>query len=257
MRKVIALDFDGLICDGLNECILVTWNGYYGKDLSAFSDRGLASIPVEFVERFKHCRNFVKHLGHFIVPLVDSTTPIVSQDDFQAIYAAIAPEAVERFMKKATEYRHWSRQEKPAEWLRHHSLYPGMKRFLSQTDLSMTYIVTAKDSKSVREILSSAGIKFDESRIFGEQKLKIAALQQITDLEKIPPYCLHFFDDNVLNVVEAQKAGYSSYWATWGYNAPHHFHIAQESSISSISLTEFLEDRMEPLHNRHLQNSIF
>lgn len=248
MQKVIALDFDGLICDGLNECILVTWNGHYGKDLSAFSDEGLASIPVEFVERFKHCRNFAKHLGHFIVPLVDLMTPIISQNDFQAIYAAIAPKVVDRFIKQVTEYRHWSRQEKSAEWLHHHSLYPGMERFLSQLDLPITYIVTAKDSKSVREILSSAGIQFDESRIFGEQNVKIEALRQITHLEGIPPHCLHFFDDNILNVVEAQKAGYIAYWATWGYNAPDHFHIAKENSVISISLPEFLENQLEVIH---------
>jgi len=247
MQKVIALDFDGLICDGLDECILVTWNGHYGKDLSAFSDRGLASIPVESVERFKHCRNFAKHLGHFIVPLIDSTTAIISQNDFQAIYAAIAPEVVDQFTKKVTEYRHWSRQEKSAEWLRYHSLYPGMEGFLSQNTLPI-YIVTAKDSKSVREILSSAGIKFDESRIFGEQNVKIEALRQITHLEGIPPHCLHFFDDNILNVVEAQKAGYSAYWATWGYNAPDHFHIAKENSVISSSLPEFLENQLEVLH---------
>lgn len=243
MQKVTVSDFDGVICDGLHECILVSWNGHYGKDLSAFSDQGLASIPDNFVKRFRHCRNFAKHLGHFIVPLVDSTTSITSQEDFQRIYIAIVPDIVHEFMEKVTKYRHWARKEKEAEWLSHHTLYPGMERFLSSINLPV-YIVTAKDSESVMKILSSFGIKLDESRIFGEQQTKLDALSRIAHLEEVPNQELYFFDDNILNVIEARRAGYSAYWATWGYNTPDHFHIARENSVPSVSLSEFLENQL-------------
>lgn len=243
MQKVIVPDFDGVICDGLDECVLVSWNGYYGKDLSAFSAQGLASIPIEFVERFRHCRNFAKHLGHFIVPFVDFTTPITSQEDFQTIYTAIPPAIVQEFMEKVTDYRRWVREEKEAEWLSHHTLYPGMERFLSNINLPV-YIVTAKDGESVRKILSSFGIKLDESQIFGEQQTKLDALSRIAHLEEIHNQELYFFDDNILNVVEARKAGYSAYWATWGYNAPDHFHIARENSVPSVSLPGFFENML-------------
>ncbi|OUL30733.1 HAD family hydrolase [Nostoc sp. 106C] len=243
MKKVIALDFDGLICNGLKECILVSWNGYDGKDVSDFSAQGLEAIPVEFCERFKHCRNFAKHLGHFAVPLFDYTTPIATQEDFEAVYQSINSDVIDEFTKNVTAYRHKVRREKEAEWLSSHTLYPGMETFLTTIDLPV-YIVTAKDGDSVMKILSSAGIQFDESQIFGEQKMKIEAFRKITDLSGIPPHELHFFDDNILNVVEAQKAGYSAYWATWGYNAPDHIHIAKENSVSSITLSEFLKNHL-------------
>ena len=104
MKNVLVLDFDGLICDGLKECVLVTWNGHYKKDASLFSDQGLEAIPSVFIERFLECRNFSKHLGHFLVPLVDQTTPFPDQDAFNSVYSSIEPAIVNEFMEKVSAY---------------------------------------------------------------------------------------------------------------------------------------------------------
>ncbi len=241
-KTVLALDFDGLICDALNECILVSWNGYYGKSLDDFSQEGLEVIPRKFRKIFQRCRNFAQHLGHFIVPFLDAQNTIISADDFNLVYESVSSDVVEEFIQKVTTYRHQIRNTKETEWLQHHSLYPGMQTFLTQMKLPV-YIVTAKDGESVLKILNSVGINLDENRIFGEQKNKVEAFQQITDLEHIHNQQLYFFDDNILNVLSAQKSGYTAYWATWGYNAPEHFHIAQENSVSSITLSQFQENQ--------------
>lgn len=243
-NKVLALDFDGLICDGLNECILVSWNGYHDKDLDAFSKQGLESIPVQFAKNFEHCRNFAQHLGHFVVPFIFQKDTITSQNKFDALYQLIDPNVVDDFIKKVTTYRHWVRRENENEWLKHHVLYPGMKTFLTNIQQPV-YIVTAKDSESVLKILSIAGINFDENQIFGEQKIKIEAFRQIAHLEGIDNQELYFFDDNILNVLAAQKAGYSAYWATWGYNASDHLHIARKNAVPSLSLPDFLENQWQ------------
>ncbi len=105
MRKVLALDFEGFICDGLNECLLVTWNGYHEKALSDFSDEGLASLPHEFVERFKYLRNWASHVGHFFVSLLDPPPDISSQEDFNAVYASLPRAVIDLFVEKVMRYR--------------------------------------------------------------------------------------------------------------------------------------------------------
>jgi phosphoglycolate phosphatase-like HAD superfamily hydrolase len=239
MRKILALDFDGVICDGLDECILVTWNGYLGKEVSAFGDEGLRAVPPIFIESFKHCRSFSKHLGHFIMPFFTRGAQIDSQEIFEGAYQLLAPDVVADFMKRVTAYRHHARQEKREDWLRYHRLYPGMQAFLSRLPLP-AYIVTAKDSRSVLEILDSAGVAFEESRVFGEQTDKLGALHAILDREGIGAGDLFFFDDYVPNVVQAKQSGFSAYWATWGYQAPDHERIAREHGVPALDLNEFL-----------------
>jgi len=242
MKNVLVLDFDGLICDGLKECVLVTWNGHYKKDVLLFSDQGLEAIPNTFVERFQECRNFSKHLGHFLVPLVDQTTSFPTQDAFNRVYNSINPVLVNEFVEKVNAYRQLVRTEKKAYWLACHTFYDGFETFLRVLSFP-AYIVTAKDSDSVHEILCDKSIPFVQKRIFGEQRSKLAALTTIAQMEQIPNSQLYFIDDNINNVLEARSAGYHAYWATWGYNSPDHFHFAAAHSIPGISLADFLTNR--------------
>jgi len=245
-EKVLALDFDGLICDGLDECILVSWNAHYGQDIASFSDDGLEAIPRQFIERFSYLRNFAKHLGHFYVPLVDSDTPIIAQADFDARYKQISSDDIYQFVTRVSHYRHLVREEMEGRWLAYHTLYPGMKDFLASIK-TPTYIVTAKDRQSVLKILKSAGIEMEPEKIYGDYQVKLEAFEDIARKEQIDNESLYFFDDNVLNVIEAKKANYSAYWATWGYNIPNHFDLAKLHSVTGITLPAFLKNEFEVL----------
>jgi hypothetical protein len=239
MKQVLALDFDGLLCDGLNECVLVTWNGHHGKSLADFSDIGLAAIPPEFIDRFRYCRNFAKHLGHFFVPLLEHTKPICNQHDFEEVYRSIRTKDIHQFVEKVSDYRNLARQGKTEQWLRYHQLYPGMTTFLASITLP-TYIVTAKDLDSVIAILKHNNIDFEKSSIFGEQQSKISALCEIKRLENVESIEIDFYDDNLPNIMEAIKHGYNATWATWGYNAKDHFLTAYLHKVPNISLEVFI-----------------
>jgi FMN phosphatase YigB (HAD superfamily) len=243
MKPVLALDFDGLLCDGLNECVLVTWNGYHGMHLIDFSDEGLARIPIWFIERFKNCRNFAKHLGHFFVPFLERAASIRNQQDFEEVYQSIRSADIQEFVKKVSSYRNWARQEKTEEWLRYHQLYPGMAEFLASVTLP-TYIVTAKDANSVIAILKHNGFHLEKRYIFGELQSKIAALREIEHLENIESKDIHFYDDNLPNVMEARQSGYHAIWAIWGYNTEDHFNTASRYNIPSVDLKAFLSEKL-------------
>ena len=244
--KTLALDFDGLICDSLNECILVSWNGYHNKDISDFSAEGLASVPSWFAERFRHCRNFAKHLGHFSIPLFDRNTQIDSQDDYEKVYRSLDTDLVETFVEKVNNYRNLVRQHRETEWLAHHNLFPGMKEFLLELNVPL-YIVTAKDRASVLKILGNEGIKIEAERVYAEQRRKIRALETIQELEGIAKHEVVFLDDNVLNAIDLKKSGFNSYWATWGYKASGHTNLAQVNSVIGLSLEEFLASKFNIL----------
>ncbi len=239
-HKIFALDFDGVIADGLNECILVTWNGYYAKSLDDFSIQGLANVPDWFIERFTQCRNFAKHLRHFAVAIFDRDTPIYTQEDYEHLYLSLDPSEVESFTNKVNNYRANARTERESLWLDMHTLYPYIQSFLEILEAPL-YIVSAKDSESIIKILARTGINVSPERVFGEQRYKPVALKEIQQREGRRPEEIFFLDDNIMNVIEAKQETYSAYWASWGYRAEHHLELAYQHQVTSVSLEQLPE----------------
>lgn len=238
-KKVLALDFDGLLVDGLNECVLVSWNAYYSKGLEHFSDEGLAQIPSSFIEKFKNHRSFTKHLGHFFMPFQNDAGFFESQAEFDAAYGALDPHQVERFVGRVTEYRGAARQAFRARWLAYHQFYPGLE-YMLRTSLLPVCIVTAKDSGSVQEVLQHAGLRLPDERIHGECRDKVRVLRAISESFAVSPDDVWFFDDNVLNAKDALGAGFRSHWAVWGYHAPEHFAIAEAAGLPAVELEDLI-----------------
>jgi phosphoglycolate phosphatase-like HAD superfamily hydrolase len=239
-EPVLVLDFDGVLCNSLTECLLVTWNSYQQQDLALFSDQGLAQIPEEFLQRFKQYRSFSRHLGHFLVSmLATEQPPFKTQQEFDdAFTACIDQRSMEDFVQKATQYRARVRQEKRKQWLAYHELYPQIKETLQECAATL-YVVTARDEASVREILEYHGLPLRWDQIFGEQTTKLAALAEIQQREQTSS--LYFFDDHLLNVLAAEEAGYRAYWAMWGYHTPEHVQIARQKGVKALQLNDFVE----------------
>jgi phosphoglycolate phosphatase-like HAD superfamily hydrolase len=235
---MLALDFDGLICDGLAECLLVTWNGVYDLPLEDFSHAGLARIPRSFVDRFIHCRSFARHLGHFMVSFASEILAVEDEAQFEALYARFPAAEVEDFMDRVSRYRHRARVLREGEWLSHHALYPGMRDFLSAR-AGGVYIVTAKDADSVTKILATEGVQIAPERVYGERREKTSALRDIAARERLPVGEVCLVDDNLLNVLDARAAGFDGLWAMWGYAAPSHRELAVARNVPRQTLDGF------------------
>lgn len=242
-KKVLALDFDGLLVDGLKECILVSWNGNFEKGLHSFSDAGFLEIPSSFIKKFKNHRGFAKHLGHFLMPFQATAGIFKTQAEFDEAYAKVDPEMVESFISRATTYRNAVREKLPKRWLAYHQFYPGVAQMLRSSELPIC-IVTAKDRQSVKDLLNTENISIPDSQIYGECREKISALNSIATHLAVKPGDILFFDDNVLNAREAQQAGFRSHWAVWGYHSPEHFHLAKEEGLPIVELAQFVHSRI-------------
>jgi len=238
MAEAIALDFDGVLCDGLAECLLVSWLSFADQVQPDNSVALLDTIPSSFKDHFARCRNFVRHSGHFIIPFLSDAT-FETQADFDAAYRTVEAGALEAFLRRFEACRKRLRQEQPEQWLALHTLYPGVRPALQAARLPL-FIVTAKDTASVRAILEAAGAPFREDRIYGGVTAKLAAFHDISRQSGCSPERVAIYDDNVLNVAEARGAGFDAIWATWGYSSAEHQRIAASKSLPSVSLDEFL-----------------
>lgn len=237
--NILALDFDGLLVDGLNECVLVSWNGHFGESLDGFSDEGLARIPGAFIDKFKNHRNFARHLGHFFMPFQTELGLFKTQAAFDAAYAALDPRLVKRFVAHVTDYREDARLAFPARWLAYHQFYPGLVQMLRSSPWP-TCIVTAKDADSVQALLRHADVEIPDAHVYGECTDKVEALDIIGEYFRVPRHDISFFDDNVLHARAAHLAGFRAHWAVWGYHAPEHFGIAAAAGLPSVNLEDLI-----------------
>jgi FMN phosphatase YigB (HAD superfamily) len=237
MPQAAVFDFDGLLVDGLDECVLVTWNGFHEKGADAFGPEGLEAVPAHFIETFRHHRSFSRHLGHFASAFY-LPRRFGSQAAFDAAFATLETGLVEDFVVRVSEYRNRVRHQHYERWLQYHAFYPGVALLL-RNRVCPIYIVSGKDASSVGELLRHGRIAVPAERIFGECRDKIAALRQIAETEGVKATEIRFFDDNVMNACDAHENGFTSYWADWGYHAPDHPALARAAGVTELSLHAF------------------
>jgi len=230
--EVLVLDFDGVLCDSIEECTLVAHLAYEGLPARAFAEPGLAGVPPDVVERFRHYRPFMRHLGHFLVALVD-TGPPQDHAAFAARYARVPTARAETFVETATAVRAEVRRDHLAAWLARHRVEAAIAALAAGA-----YIATARDASSVLEIGRAHGLRLNHARIFHSLRDKTDALASIASLESVRRSDVRLVDDSIENCLAAKAAGFGAGWATWGYHAPGDAKIARTHRIGALTVDE-------------------
>ncbi|MEV0601770.1 HAD family hydrolase [Streptomyces sp. NPDC050315] len=236
-KEVLAVDFDGVVADAPAECALVTWLGVRGLDTSVTGAEQLRRVPGDFVERFRHIRNYSRLLDHFMVAHLPTAAAVGSQAEFDALFSGLAPERVREFTHQAGAAREWLRTEEPDFWLDLHTLYPGMADLLRRYSGSVV-VITAKDEGAVRAVLARQGLEDTVREVFGECGRKAEALLDVSARWAVPVEHITFIDDNLANVRRAIETGARARWARWGYATPEHRAEAERFAVTALDLSE-------------------
>jgi phosphoglycolate phosphatase-like HAD superfamily hydrolase len=253
--KVLALDFDGVLCDGLLEYFQTAWRTYC--QLWTPSN---ATASEEIAEQFYQLRPVVETGWEMPVliqailleipaaKIFDSWPAIAQQilleSNLQAVQVAAALDQV-RDQWIATDL---------SSWLALHRFYPGviarLKQFLAES--VQPVIVTTKEGRFVEQLLQEQGISLAPNQIFGKevQRPKHQILRELLATESYQLQDateLWFIEDRLKTLQSVQKqpdlTGVQLYLADWGYNTAVERSIAvQDSSIQLLSLTQFSQD---------------
>lgn len=235
---LLALDFDGVVVDGADECLLVAWNTFHGRELEYFSQHGLLDIPKAFVDRFRSLRSHVRHDGHFIVPFFANAAHI-SGRSFTAIYESIPLRTREEFRQSFVKYRSQVRTMFPDFWAELHRPLIDIQ-YLFQLGHEIR-IVSGKDSESISMIMHLFSQSLPTNAIHGRMTSKVSVLSQIKNEAFIQGIKMAFIDDNIENIMEAKRLGITCYWPDWGYKNPEHVEIATAQGISPVTAEHLFE----------------
>jgi phosphoglycolate phosphatase-like HAD superfamily hydrolase len=232
---MLVIDFDGVVCDALEECALITWLGEAGRRPWTSGSAQHRRLTRRFVGTFRRVRDFSRTLDHFVVAHLPYSEWIRGQRDFDRLFGSLPEAYVDDFTSQASAARRRIRTDEPDFWLGMHTVYPGVGPLLER-HAPTTAIVTAKDEASVWDILRWHGLDHTINEVIGECGRKDEAVRDLCVRHSVEPAQASFIDDNLTNVRRVASVGVSAIWARWGYHTPEDVGTARNLGIAPLEL---------------------
>jgi phosphoglycolate phosphatase-like HAD superfamily hydrolase len=216
---LLCLDFDGVICDSVLECLVSSWIAYYRE----LAESQPSHVAVGLRSDFAALRPFIRSGEDYILiqELLDRSLVIKNQQDFDSYISAAGAERMKRFKALFYKAREELVERDRDYWLSLNPVYPHMEEALrGLAGREELHIVSTKRANFIAEILASRGIEFPLSRIHyasNIEKIEIVdALLAESNLERSV-----FVDDQIDHLRrEGMSAGIDSKLAAWGYIKP-------------------------------------
>jgi phosphoglycolate phosphatase-like HAD superfamily hydrolase len=223
MIKYILWDFDGVLVNSMEECLVNSYNAYIQYEGESLIDRPIFKVPAVNRAHFLNYRKFVRPAGEYYLlhKSLDEKADIHKFQGFEA-YAHLNEGDVRSFQKIFFEKREEIRSNNLDQWLNLHHLYLHIAdawRALKQ-DFSFL-IVSNKDRKSIELLLDHFGLRSMVDEIFGSDfsNDKRLIIQHIIDTKNISPGNILFIDDHFGHLADVKELGIHLGFANWGFGS--------------------------------------
>ncbi|MBC6475468.1 MAG: HAD family hydrolase [Hormoscilla sp. GM102CHS1] len=245
---ILALDFDGVLCDGLQEYFLTTWRTYCQVWQPASQDP-----PDRIALVFYRLRPVIE-TGWEMPLLLRAILQGVPEEEILLGWLAIAQQLLKTENLQAAELGPLLDKQRDrwistdlAGWLGYHRFYPGVVervRSLFESPVEPV-IITTKEERFVRKLLQQQGIEFSQGKIYGKgcKRPKYEILRELGGaVENI-----WFIEDRLktLQLVQQQPdlEQVRLYLADWGYNtSSERESVCNQERIKLLSLEQFVQD---------------
>lgn len=251
---ILALDFDGVLCNGLVEYFQSSWQVY--RQIWSGSD---SPEPATLAESFYRLRPVIEHgfeMPLLIRALIGGTPEAQIRENWGQIWPQMAAEAgleSQQLARALDTQRDRAIARDLEGWLGLQQLYAGVEERLATILAASTpkvYIITTKEGRFAHQLLQQRGIPFPQEAIFGKEvkRPKHETLRQI--LAATPgEQELWFVEDRLKTLQSVQQQpdlrSVRLFLATWGYNTEKDRDLAiAEGNIALLSLAQF-SDRFE------------
>ncbi len=251
---ILALDFDGVICNGLVEYFQTAWHAYH-QIWHSETDPPVDTPPPNLAETFYRLRPVVE--TGWEMPLVLRALLLgVAEADILQRWQTIAQDLLTAEQRQPRDlaivvdgYRdQWIAHDLPS-WLAQHQFYPGVVEQLQRLLASSIQIViiTTKEKRFVRALLAQQGVDLGDDRIIGkdQQRPKHESLRQL--LAADPHAVIWFVEDRLKTLLSIKQhmdlSEVQLFLADWGYNTPTERDAAHvDDRICLLSLPTFAKE---------------
>lgn len=248
LPDLIALDFDGVICDGLIE--------YFDSTKKAYEQIWQPEKNCDrLAPAFYRLRPVIETGWEMPILLRALVLGIseaeILQDWHQTALKIVNSEGLDKLsvVQKLDGVRDNQIQTNLDGWLALHRFYPGIVTYLQQIISSNVelYIVTTKEGRFVKQLLQQQGIDLSRERIIGKEckRPKYETLRILRDRHQTEAgISITFVEDRLKALQQVAQQDdldfVSLYLADWGYNLEGDRNIAKaDNRIQLLSLAQF------------------
>ena len=234
--KFVVFDFDGVVCDSTNECMVTSWNSWNRWNNGNQFRNSLNQFSQAEIDAFKPLRPYVRGAQeYYIVMRVinSSNLKIHNQQDFEK-FTIKWEENLKPFQLLFFKERKRLKKVDSLKWIKLHYIYSDvitvMKTLNNENRL---LIATLKDSESVQLILKHNGIDINSNNILDQSKIssKLEALDYFIINKEINKEEICFLDDNVTHLIEPKNNNFIVYLTGWGATIKEHKDAAIKQQI--------------------------
>ncbi|MBF2027153.1 MAG: HAD family hydrolase [Oscillatoriales cyanobacterium C42_A2020_001] len=251
LPTVLALDFDGVLCDGLKEYFITAWKAYCNIWQPENS-----TPPPWLAESFYRLRPVVE-TGWEMPVVLRAVLQGVSEEAILRDWSTIAQQIVNQenlapaeLVAQVDGTRDKWIAANVNSWLAEHRFYPGVcdrLRTILQTEIHVA-IISTKEGRFIQQLLEQQGIDLTDLQLFGKEVQRpkgdiLLELKQVFGQDAV----FWFVEDRLKTLQGIQKrlelSDVELFLADWGYNTQRdREQAAQDPFIHLISLENFAQD---------------
>ncbi len=243
LMRVLALDFDGVICDSAREAFIVALRTYRALLSPGFArgeeDDALFAQFVALMPLGNGATDYAVALT-----AIERGRALPDQAAYDAFRGGLDAAALRAYHKQFYRGRaDWMRRDL-AGWHAHMRPYPGICELLRRRagDVRLA-IATAKDRHSVRALLTHYGVAdlFPEGVVLDKETSdsKREHVRRIAELAGARVSEITFVDDKVNHLEDVAALGARCVLAAWGYNGARERRIAEARGFLVCTLADF------------------
>jgi phosphoglycolate phosphatase-like HAD superfamily hydrolase len=212
-RRLLFLDFDGVICDSIDECFVSSWIAHFQADAQPLP----ASLPIEMRTRFARLRPFIRSGKDYVViqKLISDGREVVDQRAFDAALRAEGPEGMARAKETFYDARSGLLALDRAYWLSLNRVYPHVHAPLAAVaHRDDVLVLSTKKSEFIVEILAANGIRFPIERVIytGSRTKSEIIVAMLAGADRAV-----LVDDQIDHLLGCTDPRIESHLALWGY----------------------------------------
>jgi len=247
---ILALDFDGVLCDGLHE--------YFQTTLATYQQIWPAAKTAELEacrDRFYQLRPLIE-TGWEMLLLLRALVLGMPDADIARDWSALVRQllATDNLDSRELARRldatrdRWLHNDLDG-WLRLHRFYPGASEQLQtwlRAGQPQLFIVTTKEGRFAQQLLREAGVALPAERILGKEirQPKAVVLRRLRAASPEAAASLWFVEDRLATLqavaAESDLRDVDLFLADWGYNTAAARAIAQNAPrLHLLSLAQF------------------
>lgn len=252
---VLALDFDGVLCDSSREVFVIAIDTYSAKEPGARLLDALMPLREDAFDGGEEFRTHPLYLRFMdLLPLgnraedfgvslqaLETGAALPDQASYDEFYRTLDGTWLSDYHRRFYEVRSQLRSEDLSGWLKLHLPYPGLADALRRHNGPTTpAVATAKDARSVQLLLDELSVSdlFEPDLILDKQTgvEKTRHLEILRERTGVEYPEITFVDDKLNHLVKVSHLGVRPVLAGWGFNTHREHSLAREQGIEVAGL---------------------